>query len=518
MYRLGIDVGGTNTDAVIMQGRNVLSGVKASTTEDVTSGVREAMEAAISKADIDRSKITTVMIGTTHFTNAVIERRHVNPVAAIRLGLPATACLPPMVDWPDDLREAVGGHGYLVRGGYEFDGRELAALDLEEIDRIADDINAKRIGAVAITSVFGPINAQMEEEARKRLLTKCPDIPVVLSSEIGRIGLLERESAAVMNASLLQLSARTVEAFADALKSAGLHCPFFITQNDGTLMGAETVKRFPVLTFASGPTNSMRGAAFLTGVRDGIVVDIGGTTTDIGSLQHGFPRQAATVVDIGGVRTNFRMPDVFSIGLGGGSLVRQSGDQVTVGPQSVGYRITREARVFGGDTLTTTDIAVARGEAEVGDRARVADLDPALLEAARAEMTSMLERAIERTRLSPDPVPVIAVGGGSILMPEQIGDLKVMRPENFAVANAVGAAIAQISGEVDRIFSLEKGLTREICLKQAEDEAREKAIRSGAVAETIETIEREDVPLAYLPGNATRIHVKVVGEMGGHDA
>ena len=143
MYRLGIDVGGTNTDAVIMQGRNVLSGVKASTTEDVTSGVLEAMEAAIAKAGVDRAGITHVMIGTTHFTNAVIERRHVNPVAAIRLGLPATACLPPMVDWPDDLREAVGGHGYLVRGGYEFDGRELAALDLDEIDRIADDINAK---------------------------------------------------------------------------------------------------------------------------------------------------------------------------------------------------------------------------------------------------------------------------------------------------------------------------------------------------------------------------------------
>ena len=151
MYRLGIDVGGTNTDAVIMQGRNVLSGVKASTTEDVTSGVLEAMEAAISRAGVDRAKITHVMIGTTHFTNAVIERRHVNPVAAIRLGLPATACLPPMVDWPDDLREAVGGHGYLVRGGYEFDGRELAALDLDEIDRIADDINAKRIGAAAIS-------------------------------------------------------------------------------------------------------------------------------------------------------------------------------------------------------------------------------------------------------------------------------------------------------------------------------------------------------------------------------
>ncbi|TKT69705.1 hydantoinase/oxoprolinase family protein [Aquamicrobium sp. LC103] len=519
MYRLGIDVGGTNTDAVVMQGRTVLAGVKASTTEDVTSGVLEAMEAAISKAGVDRAKITNVMIGTTHFTNAVIERKHINPVAAIRLGLPATACLPPMVDWPNDLREAAGGHGYLVRGGYEFDGREIAPLDLDEIDRIADDLAAKRIEAAAITSVFGPINAEMEKAARERLLRKRPDISVVLSSDIGRIGLLERESAAIMNASLLALSDRTVEAFAKALQSAGLDCPFFITQNDGTLMGAETVKKFPVLTFASGPTNSMRGAAFLTGVRDGIVVDIGGTTTDIGSLQHGFPRQAATVVDIGGVRTNFRMPDVFSIGLGGGSLVRRKSDgQVAVGPQSVGYRITKEALVFGGDTLTATDIAVASGSAQVGSADAVRSLDPALLQAAQAEIAAMLERAVERTRLSPEPVPVIAVGGGSILMPDQLGDLKVIRPENFAVANAVGAAIAQISGEVDRIFSLENGLTRDICLKQAEDEAREKAIRSGADAATIETIEREDVPLAYLPGNATRIHVKVVGEMGGYDA
>ena len=519
MLRLGIDVGGTNTDAVIMRGRQVLSGFKASTTQDVTTGVLDALEGAIDKAGVDRADIGNVMIGTTHFTNAVIERKHINPVAAIRLGLPATACLPPMVDWPDDLREAVGNHGYLVRGGYEFDGREIAPLDEAEIDRIADDVNTRKIKVAAISSVFSPINQAMETAARDRLLQKCPDVSVVLSSDIGRIGLLERESAAIMNASLLALSDRTVEAFAEALKSAGLTCPFYITQNDGTLMAADMVRRFPVLTFASGPTNSMRGAAFLTGERDGIVVDIGGTTTDVGALQHGFPRQAATVVDIGGVRTNFRMPDVFSIGLGGGSLVRRNADgDITVGPQSVGYRITSEALVFGGDTLTATDIAIARGEADFGDRAAVADIDAATLDGARAAMTGMLERAVERSRISPEPIPVIAVGGGSILMPDQLGDLQVIRPENFAVANAVGAAIAQISGEVDRIYSLENGLTRDICLKQAEEEATKKAIESGAVARTIETIEREDVPLAYLPGNATRIHVKVVGEMGGLDA
>ncbi|MVA97413.1 hydantoinase/oxoprolinase family protein [Nitratireductor sp. CAU 1489] len=519
MYRLGIDVGGTNTDAVVMHDREVLAGVKAATTEDVTSGVLEALDNVLSKAGVDRAKIANVMIGTTHFTNAVIERKHISPVAAIRLGLPATACLPPMVDWPEDLREAAGNLGYLVRGGYEFDGREIAPLDGDEIDRIADDILAKKISSASISSVFSPINRQMEVDARDRLLKKCPDLQVVLSSDIGRIGLLERESAAIMNASLLALSERTVDAFGSALKSTGLHCPFFITQNDGTLMDAAMVKRFPVLTFASGPTNSMRGAAFLTGIKNGIVVDIGGTTTDVGALQLGFPRQAATVVDIGGVRTNFRMPDVFSIGLGGGSLVRRSPDgTVTVGPQSVGYRLTREALVFGGDTLTATDIAVARGEAEIGDKSKLASVGGDLAQGAREAITAMLEAAVERSRISPEPLPVIAVGGGSILMPDRLGDLEVLRPDHFAVANAVGAAIAQISGEVDRIYSLENGLTREICLKQAEEEATEKAIGAGAAAATIEVIEREDVPLAYLPGNATRIHVKVVGEMGGGDA
>jgi N-methylhydantoinase A/oxoprolinase/acetone carboxylase beta subunit len=337
-----------------------------------------------------------------------------------------------------------------------------------------------------------------------------------MSKDIGRHGLLARESAAIMNASLLSLADRTVAAFGKALATAGITCPFYITQNDGTLMAADVVRAFPVLTFASGPTNSMRGAAFLTGLKDAVVVDVGGTTSDVGSLSHGFPRQASTTVDIGGVRTNFRMPDVFSIGLGGGSLVLNGASEITVGPKSVGYRVREEALCFGGATLTATDIAVASGKADVGEKALVETLDSKLVKAAAAKINSMLEACVERSRISSSPVPVIAVGGGSILMPERIGDLEVIRPDNFAVANAVGAAIAQISGETDRVFSLVEGRTRESALAEAEAEAREKAIAAGALPETLEVIEREDMPLAYLPGNATRIHVKVVGEMGGH--
>lgn len=516
MYRVGIDVGGTNTDAVVLQGKTVLAGVKASTTEDVTSGVIEALEKVIEASGIDRQRIAGVMIGTTHFTNAVIERRHMEEVAAIRLGLPSGAGLPPMVDWPDDIREIVGNHGYQVRGGYEFDGREIAPLDEDEIVRIAGDIRAKGLKAASVTCVFSGINDAMEQRTKEILQQHCPGLPVVMSKDIGRHGLLARESAAIMNASLLSLADRTVAAFGKALETAGIKAPFYITQNDGTLMAADVVRSFPVLTFASGPTNSMRGAAFLTGIKDAVVVDVGGTTSDVGSLSHGFPRQASTTVDIGGVRTNFRMPDVFSIGLGGGSLVVETDKGVTIGPKSVGYRVRQDALCFGGSILTTTDIAVASGKAEIGDKALVAGVDTALVEAAAKKIDAMLEACVERSRISSTPVPVIAVGGGSILMPDRIGDLEVIRPDNFAVANAVGAAIAQISGETDRVFSLIDGRTRESALAEAEAEAREKAIAAGAIAETLEVIEREDTPLAYLPGNATRIHVKVVGEMGGH--
>jgi N-methylhydantoinase A/oxoprolinase/acetone carboxylase beta subunit len=97
-------------------------------------------------------------------------------------------------------------------------------------------------------------------------------------------------------------------------------------------------------------------------------------------------------------------------------------------------------------------------------------------------------------------------------MSDRLGDLPVIRPEHYSVANAIGAAIAQISGDVDRIYSLE-GTTRETALADAEAEARRKAVAAGAVPETLFVTEREDVPLAYLRGNATRVRVKVIGDM-----
>ena len=514
--RIGVDVGGTNTDAVIMNGAEVIGAIKSPTTADVGGGIVVAVGEVLARAGIAPGAIESVMIGTTQFTNAFVERRRLVPVGVIRLALPATTSLPPLVDWPDDLVNRIGRDFHLAHGGYEFDGRRISDLREPEILEAARAFRRAGVRSVAISSVFAPMNRTMESRAAEIVRAEIPDANVTISSNIGRIGLVERENAAIMNASLMALSRRVVGAFRAALTEIGIAAPFYISQNDGTLMTAEHVEEYPVLTFASGSTNSMRGAAFLSRLEEAIVVDIGGTTTDVGVLANGFPRESAIAVDVGGVKTNFRMPDILSIGLGGGSLVRDGGRRI--GPDSVGYELTTRARVFGGDTLTATDLAVSAGAADIGDPERVAGLDKAWLAAGMDSIHALLEETIDRVKTRAADVPVILVGGGGVIVDRPLkGASEIIVPENADVANAIGAAIAQVGGEVDRVFSYdERG--RDAALEEAKREASERATAAGAEAGSISILEVEEVPLAYLPGGAVRVRVKAVGDLAGHPA
>jgi N-methylhydantoinase A/oxoprolinase/acetone carboxylase beta subunit len=511
MLRIGVDVGGTNTDAVVMDDDALRAWAKTPTTADVTGGIVASVSEALARAQVPLEQVAGLMIGTTHFTNAIVEGRQLAPIAVVRLGLPATASVPPLADWPDQLRQVIDGHGYLAHGGYEFDGRPISPVDENELREIAHDIRRRGARAVAICAVFSPIRADMEQQAAALLQELLPEVRFSLSHEIGRLGLLERENACALNACLSDLAERTIRAMQHALRELGLTAQLFLSQNDGTLMSADFARRYPVLTFASGPTNSMRGAAYLSGLRDAIVVDIGGTTSDVGALSSGFPREAGVAVQVGGVRTNFRMPDVLSLGLGGGSLVRT--DPLRLGPDSVGYRLTERARVFGGDVLTATDAAVAAGMVQLGDLRKLSATDraqaPAVLELVRKRLAD----AIDQVKTSEAALPAVLVGGGSILVDGDLpGASEVVRPEHSSVANAIGAAIAQVSGEVDRVRALD-GSSRADLLEEARRDAAARAVAAGADAASIEVVESEDVPLAYLPGNATRVRVKVIGTL-----
>lgn len=513
--RIGVDVGGTNTDAVLMDGHELLAQAKLPTTADVTSGIVASLEEVLRRKP-PGAAVTGVMLGTTHFTNALLERKGLAPTAVLRLALPATTLLPPLIDWPNELTGAIGGFTYMVHGGHEFDGREIASVDPGEIREAAKQMRRHGVQAAAVCGVFSPVNPTHEQQAAAILQGEIPGIQLTLSHQNGRIGILERENASTLNACLANMAENTIRSIRQALDQLGLNARLFLSQNDGTLMDADFAARFPVFTIASGPTNSMRGAAYLSGVRDGIVVDIGGSSTDVGALVNGFPREASVAVNLAGVRTNFRMPDVLSIALGGGSVIREgtSGEgDVTIGPDSIGYRLTEESLAFGGRTLTATDIAVAGGLAQAGDPDLVGQLDGSLVNRAIQEIQSRVEETVDKVKTSASPVPVVLVGGGGILVQDSLsGASRVLRPDHAEVANAIGAAMAQVGGQVEKVFSLEN-MGRQAALDSAKDEAVGRAVEAGAEPNSVEIVELDEVPLTYLPSNAVLVRAKAAGDL-----
>lgn len=509
---LGIDVGGTNTDAVLMVGREVLASAKRATTGQVGEGLVAVVEALLRDAEVAPQAIGSVMIGTTQFINAFVQRRGLARVAAVRVSAPKGDGVPPFAAWPRDLLAQTGEAGYFAQGGAFFDGRDYAPLDPKELERIALDIRSKGIRAVAVSSCFAPARPDIEREAARILTKAYPEADITLSSEVGGLGIVDRENAAIMNGTLRELAARVVAGLSQGLRRVGISSPVFFSQNDGTLISAEFASRFPVFTCSAGPTNSLRGAAFLTGLEDALVMDIGGTTTDLGFLVHGFPRESALPRDIGGVLTNSHMPDILSIALGGGTLVRESETGLTLGPDSVGYQLTERALVFGGTELTATDIAVRAGQARIGDPSRVSALSGALVGRAVSLMHERIEDAIDRMKTNSKPVPVILVGGGHILLSRPLrGTLEVHRPRFAEVANAVGAAIAMVSGRVDRLYDYSEG--RESALQRAKDEASQAARAAGADPETIAIVELSELPMTHIRTNLVQVRVRAVGEL-----
>jgi N-methylhydantoinase A/oxoprolinase/acetone carboxylase beta subunit len=466
--RLGVDVGGTHTDAVLvdLEGR-LLDKAKVPTTGDVMTGI-EAAVLRLSLADV-RDRVSHVMVGTTQATNALLERKGLARVGVLRIGGPATHAIPPLFGWPEDLRRTVSVAETIVAGGFEFDGRELAGFDRDAAARFVASL-PDEVDGIAVTSVFSPISAEHELLAQEVVRAeRGPDVHVSLSHRIGTLGLLERENASVLNEALVGTARSVVASISEALARCGItRAVQLFTQNDGTLISLDRVVDLPVLTIGSGPANSIRGAAHLSGVDHAVVADVGGTSTDVGMLVNGFPRTSTLGVVVGGVATNFRMPDLVSIALGGGTVCRHDGGRVTVGPESVGYFLDRSALAFGGRTSTLSDAAIAAGRAAFGT---TAVRPSAALSRALSMADEMLSEAVDRVKTAKADVPLVAVGGGSVLLPETIPGVScVLRPSDFDVANAVGAAIGTVSGHVDRIYQ-RVGRSRRELIEEASSEA-----------------------------------------------
>ncbi|MEX0313458.1 MAG: hydantoinase/oxoprolinase N-terminal domain-containing protein [Allomuricauda sp.] len=523
-YKIGVDVGGTNTDAVLVSHTNeILAKTKQTTTLDVSTGIKNAIETVISEVNVPKEDIKYIMLGTTHCTNALVERKELNKIGAIRIGLPASSSIPTMADFPEDLKGLLGEHIYMVHGGYEFDGRLISPLKEEEVKKCLRAMKGQ-VESLAITGIFSKTLPDQELQVAawaKEILGD--DVRTSCSHQLGGLGLLERENAAILNAALQKVATKMVSAFKNTVNGLGLTSQMFIGQNDGTLMSMEQVQDFPVLTISSGPTNSIRGAGALSKVKNGIVIDVGGTTSDGGVLVNFFPRESTQAAQIGGVLTNFRMPDVVAVGIGGGTIVRFSDGKCVLGPDSVGYRLKEKAFAFGGDTLTLSDFFLANETLKIEGAESVSNVQKKVAEttgmtysealsAVKQQIQFTIEKLVDKLKTDAKEIPVVACGGGAFLLPKNInGASEVIFPEHMEVANAFGACIAQIGYEEELVINAMQHDEDE-ALEQLLQKVENELLKNGALADSINILTKESIPLAYLPG-AVKLKVKLCGDL-----
>lgn len=536
-YKIGIDIGGTRTHAVLCENDKIIVSVDVPTTTDTSRCVREAIDqikADANTSSISPDDITAVMIGTTRFVNNILERKGLNKVLVIRLAAPATTAIPPLADWPGPLKQLIGENCFIIAGGYEFTGNEISAVDYDQVKALGEEAVRLGIQNIAVSGVFSHIKPEQEDAVYKILKSVNPDFRISLSHQIGDLGFLARENATILNASL----SLAFETFCQGIQSALIDthlssAKLYISTNNGTIEHANTI--FPVQTYGSGPSNSIRGASQLgtTESEYFIVADIGGTSTDIGINHNGFPLSAGTEIKIGnegdGFICNFPSPLTFSCGLGGGSIVLEKNGDITIGPESVGQNIQRDAISFGGNVLTVTDIAIAKGRMNsFGDlhavkqniSQQVIDKADDMLHQKLAAMINMAVPYVDKDQ----QFPVVLVGGGAVVFDlEKLKPLLdksvhlIIVPPNASSANAIGASIAKISGQFSRIYQYQdtpeaKGMPREEAINNARQRAIADAVKKGANPETVKELGLTEVPLNYLAGALNNIKVEVIGE------
>lgn len=457
---VGVDAGPAHISAALMDGPDVRAAVSQPAGPSLTGGVLSALRQLVQQAP-EASSARSVTVSTAKFETAASAVEGLARTGCVRLCAAEAENLPPMAGWPMVMRDALGDNLFLCQGGHDFDGTPLAPLDEEELDRVAAIVAKRRLGAVAITSVFAPVNPEAELAAASILRERLPGVRIALSHEIGTIGLLERENATIINAALLPLADEVATALAHETQATIPDARIYLAHNDGTVMELSFGRRYPVFTFWSGLASAMRGAALLNGTENCVAIDIGTHTTDIGVVSGALPRQVRQDVSVAGIRTNLRRPETVTIPVGSASL---------------------------------PDVG------RPGDRGQ--------FRRSRAAMVSQLEQGIHAVAPG-GALPVVLVGQGAPALPKE---LETRRPRHGEVARAVGAASSRIGGEVDRIISGDP-TTRSRSIENAKSLAVQKAVMAGAADQTIHITEVEEIPLAYLPGDFVRVRVKAIGDL-----
>jgi N-methylhydantoinase A/oxoprolinase/acetone carboxylase beta subunit len=315
---LGLDTGGTFTDAVLLaDGRRVVASAKALTTPwNLALGIGKAIRAVLESKDhgASPSDVSLVSVSTTLATNAVVESRF-SAVCTLVIGFDDA-----MVE-RSGLKRHGGGVVVRIRGGHTATGEESTALDETAVERAVQEHEA-RIEAFAVAANFSVRNPAHELRARQIIRTLSPK-PVTCAHELSsKLDAPRRALTAALNARLTPQIQHLIEALSRVLEDESIDAPLMIVKGDGSLMKAEIALEYPVETILSGPAASVVGAGFLTGLKDFIVSDMGGTTTDIAVVSGGRPVIRSEGALVGVWRTMVEAVDVRTSGLGGDSEVR----------------------------------------------------------------------------------------------------------------------------------------------------------------------------------------------------
>lgn len=322
---LGIDTGGTYTDAAVLDlsTSKVLVKAKSPTThEDLSVGILGAVDAVLATKQVCIDEISLVGISTTLATNSILEGRG-SEVGLIGIG------------WRPDFRTELGAKcTAFVKGTYDQRGREIEPLDEAEVEAAIDSV-APEVQAFAVSGLFGVLNPRHEERVRE-LIRSRTNLPVVVGHELtAELGITERSVTAILNARLLPVIEKFMDGVESALRARSINAPIMVYKGDGSLMSVERAKARPVETILSGPAASLQGGRVLSGLDTCIVLDIGGTSTDIAFLDEGFPRLSRRGATVGRWRTKVRATDVWTAALGGDSHVGVVDGRITFGPERV---------------------------------------------------------------------------------------------------------------------------------------------------------------------------------------
>jgi len=501
MYKLGIDVGGTNIDfAVVDQHDRLLYSHKILAQGDLHRAIAKGLSELKQSKGFDLSCTEAIHLGTTLAINSLLELKSLHKVGLLRLASHAPD-FPPAYLWPKTHRDSILVGHCTVAGGREYDNRSVKALNNLELINAANTLIDMGAESLAIVSVFSPLYAEDELSAANLIRNQISStIPLSLSHQLGGLGFIERENSTLLNAALKKVLRESFKSLSFALKENGFKGECFITRNNGTLFSLAEAIEFPVMTIASGPSNSLIGASKLSQLNDAVIVDIGGTSTDIGIIENGFPLYSLKGAKVAGIPCQLLAPDIRALSMGGGSIIRSNNHSYSIGPDSLGAELFTKCKTTGGSYMTLYDVGQSLKAANNKEAEAIMIY---FLQQIKTELISLIP--------DPDSRPILLVGGGSENIPDSFLASNFLRPPHYQIANAYGAALSEVAGQVDCIVQFQED--REKQIKLLEEKAIALAIEKGATAGSIRIIEKKILPLHYMQEPRSRVLITAAGRM-----